>query len=70
MRTQTFGVEIVMTSITRHQAEQVEMVTPILHYDETEMLQELIRLFRKAGAMINASCDIHISHRIPIQRSW
>ena len=110
MRTQTFGVEIEMTGITRkaaaevaaeyfgttseyvggtykkftvpdgagrqwsfvpdasirverkngRQAEQVEMVTPILHYEDIEMLQELIRKIRKAGAMTNSSCGIHI----------
>ena len=110
MRTQTFGVEIEMTGITRkaaaevaaeyfgttavyaggtykkytvsdgtgrqwsfvsdasirverkngRQAEHVEMVTPILHYEDIEMLQELIRKIRKAGAMTNSSCGIHI----------
>ena len=36
------------------------MVTPILHYEDIETLQELIRRLRKAGAMTNSSCGIHI----------
>lgn len=106
MRTQTFGVEIEMTGITRKKAaevaatyfgttseyigggydkyaakdstgrlwcfasdssirterggQQVEMVTPILRYEDIETLQELIRRLRKAGATTNSSCGIHI----------
>lgn len=110
MRTQTFGVEIEMTGITRKkasevaasyfgtasehigsyydkygakdstgrlwcfasdgsirvesknggQAQAVELVTPILRYEDIETLQELIRRLRKAGAMVNPSCGIHI----------
>lgn len=106
MRTQTFGVELEMTGITRKTAaevaaayfgtrseyigggydkyaakdstgrlwsfvsdssirvergrngegQQVEMVTPILHYEDIELLQELIRRLRKAGAKTNSSC--------------
>ena len=110
MRTQTFGVELEMTGITRktaaevaaayfgtrseyigggydkyaakdsagrmwcfasdssihvqskngQQAQGVELVTPILRYEDIETLQELIRRLRKAGAMVNSSCGIHI----------
>lgn len=110
MRTQTFGVELEMTGITRKTAagvaakyfgttseyigggydkytakdgagrswsfvsdssirvergkngegQQVEMVTPILRYEDIETLQELIRRIRKAGAKVNSSCGIHI----------
>ena len=110
MRTQTFGVEIEMTGITRLRASEVaaeyfgtassyiggtydkygakdskgrlwsfasdasihvesknnkpaqavELVTPILRYEDIETLQELIRRLRKAGAMVNSSCGIHI----------
>ncbi len=110
MRTQTFGVELEMTGITRKTAaevaaayfgttseyigggydkyaakdstgrlwcfvsdssirvergrngegQQVEMVTPILRYEDIELLQELIRRLRKAGAKTNSSCGIHI----------
>lgn len=42
------------------QAQAVELVTPILHYEDIETLQELIRRLRKAGAMVNSSCGIHI----------
>ncbi len=110
MKTQTFGVEIEMTGLTRKrasevaasyfgtvseyvsssydrygakdstgrlwcfasdgsihvesknggQAQAVELVTPILRYEDIETLQELIRRLRKAGAMVNSSCGIHI----------
>ena len=102
MRTQTFGVEIEMTGVTRkkaaevaaeyfgttavyaggtykkytvsdgtgrqwsfvydssirveskngRQAEQVEMVTPILNYEDLARLQDIIRLLRKNGIII------------------
>lgn len=109
MRTQTFGVELEMTGISRRTAagiaaeyfgtvseyiggsydkyaakdgtgrqwsfvsdssirvergrngegQQVEMVTPIFRYEDIELLQELIRRLRKAGAKVNSSCGIH-----------
>lgn len=39
-----------------------EMVTPILTYDDMEMLQELVRVLRRNGAISNASqgCGVHI----------
>ncbi len=38
-----------------------ELVSPILTYDEDiETLQEIVRLLRKAGALTNSSCGIHI----------
>ena len=39
-----------------------EMVTPILHYDDIPLLQELCRKLRKAGAKSDASrgCGVHI----------
>lgn len=39
---------------------RTEIVTPILKYDDIEDLQEVIRLLRKAGALVNTSCGIHI----------
>lgn len=36
------------------------MVTPILHYEDIETLQEIIRRLRKAGAVTNFSCGIHV----------
>jgi hypothetical protein len=40
---------------------QVELVTPILRYDEDiEMLQELVRKLRKGGANVNNSCGMHV----------
>jgi len=37
-----------------------ELVTPILNYEDIETLQEIIRLLRKGGAVVNNSCGIHI----------
>ena len=110
MKSQTFGVEVEMNSITRERAAQVaanyfgtgnfrdtrstngyytwsafdgqgrewkfskdvsiagpdsekcELVTPILHYEDIETLQELVRKLRDAGAKSDATrgCGIHI----------
>lgn len=39
----------------------VELVTPVLTYEnDIEMLQEIVRTLRKAGAFTNDSCGIHI----------
>ena len=42
--------------------EQCEMVTPILHYDDIETLQDIVRLLRKAGAKSDYTrmCGVHI----------
>ena len=49
-------------SIHGPDAEKCEMVTPILTYTDMELLQELIRKLRKAGAKSDASrgCGVHI----------
>lgn len=49
-------------SITGPESQKCEMVTPILHYDDIELLQGLIRALRKAGAKSDASrmCGVHI----------
>ena len=39
---------------------KVELVTPILNYSDIETLQEIIRKIRKAGALVNNSCGMHI----------
>ncbi len=39
---------------------RVELVTPILRYDDIETLQEIVRALRAAGAKPNYSCGIHI----------
>ena len=43
-------------------AEQTELVTPILHYEDIERLQELLRRLRHAGAKSNPAhmCGVHI----------
>ena len=49
-------------SITGPDSEKCEMVTPILSYEDVELLQELIRSLRKAGAKSDATrcCGVHI----------
>ena len=51
-------------SISGADSEKCEMVTPILHYEDIGILQELIRKLRKAGAIshagIGAGVHIHI----------
>lgn len=42
------------------EAQAVEIVTPILKYEDIEDLQEVIRQLRHAGAIANSSCGIHI----------
>ena len=38
-----------------------ELVSPILTYDEDiNILQELVRILRKAGGLTNSSCGIHV----------
>lgn len=39
---------------------RTEVVSPILSYDDIPKLQELVRSLRKAGALVNSSCGIHI----------
>lgn len=50
------------SSIDGPDDEKCEMVTPVLHYDDLETLQELIRQLRHAGAKSDASrgCGIHV----------
>lgn len=49
-------------SITGPDSEKCELVTPILTYKDVELLQELIRSLRKAGAKSDATrcCGVHI----------
>lgn len=39
---------------------RTEVVSPILSYDDIPKLQEMVRTLRKAGALVNTSCGIHI----------
>ena len=50
------------SSIHGPDAERCEMVTPILTYDDMDILQELVRRLRKAGAKSDATrgCGVHI----------
>ena len=49
-------------SIAGPDAEKCEMVTPILHYEDIELLQELVRRLRATGAKSSAErgCGIHV----------
>jgi len=49
-------------SISGPDAEKCELVTPILHYEDIEALQELIRILRRAGAKSDYTrgCGVHI----------
>ena len=49
-------------SIAGPDSEKCEMVTPVLSYADMEILQELIRRLRKAGAKSDATrgCGVHI----------
>lgn len=49
-------------SIGGPDAQQCELVTPILNYDDIPTLQEIIRRLRKAGAKSDATrgCGVHI----------
>jgi hypothetical protein len=38
----------------------LELVSPILRYEDIETLQDIIRLLRRAGAKVNDSCGIHV----------
>jgi hypothetical protein len=38
----------------------VELVSPICKYEDIEIIQEIVRKFRAAGAIANASCGIHV----------
>lgn len=39
---------------------KVEVVSPILQYEDIETLQEIIREIKAAGASVNESCGIHV----------
>ncbi|MBR4319260.1 MAG: amidoligase family protein [Oscillospiraceae bacterium] len=49
-------------SIAGPDNEKCEMVTPILHYDDIETLQELVRTLRRAGAKSDYTrgCGVHV----------
>lgn len=49
-------------SIRDTESKKAELVTPILHYEDIETLQELVRALRKRGAISNPihGCGVHI----------
>lgn len=48
------------SSLNASYDRQAEVVSPILQYEDIEMLQKVVRAVRKAGARVDASCGIHI----------
>lgn len=48
------------SSIRVQGGEKVEMVTPICEYADIEVIQEIVRKLRAAGAKTNDSCGIHV----------
>ena len=54
-------------SIAGPDAEKCELITPVLEYEDIAMLQELLRLLRKAGAVSNpsvgAGVHLHIARK-------
>lgn len=48
------------TQVSADARYSVEIVSPILGYDDIVSLQEMIRTIRKVGAFVNSSCGIHI----------
>lgn len=47
-------------TISANSNYKVEIVTPILKYDDIEDLQEIIRLVRKNGGFATSNCGVHI----------
>lgn len=47
-------------SIRIEGGQAVEIVTPILKYDDIEDLQEIVRQLRHSGAKANETCGIHV----------
>ena len=45
---------------TDNKQYSVEFVSPICKYDDIELVQELVRKLRHAGAKVNDSCGIHV----------
>ena len=45
---------------TDNKQYSVEFVSPICRYDDIELVQELVRKLRHAGAKVNDSCGIHV----------
>ncbi len=38
---------------------QAEVVSPILRYDDTETVQQVVRVVRPCGAKVDSRCAIH-----------
>ena len=65
-----------------NESQQCELVTPILHYEDIELLQGLLRSLRHAGAKSNPGhmCGVHIHigavgriqprHSATLRTSW
>ena len=47
-------------TVTADDEYKVEFVTPILHYEDIETLQKIVRKLRKAGGFVNTTCGMHV----------
>lgn len=45
---------------TANDLYKVELITPILNYNDIENLQGLVRAIRKAGGFVNETCGMHV----------
>lgn len=41
-------------------SQQVELVTPVLEYEDLDLLRTVVNALRQAGAVVNESCGIHV----------
>ena len=48
------------SSLSASRDRQAEVVSPILRYEDIEMLQQVVRAVRRSGAKVDASCGLHI----------
>lgn len=60
MRDSSICPEIVTRTSSDSDQYRVELVTPVLQYEDIETFQEIIRELRHAGAKANKSCGIHV----------
>ena len=48
------------SSIEGPRDERSEVVSPICHWEDIELVQEIVRALRRAGAVAHSSCGIHV----------
>ena len=48
------------SSIAGPRDQQCEVVSPICHWEDIELVQTIVRALREAGAVAHSSCGIHV----------